>query len=159
MHTACHVCTEMAPLAARLRVIERADSLCEVDVHPVRWEGAPGDGGAQLETSLRERCAGCVTVTAFWHTGAQHPLAVLALASAGWAGLVAVLTPRCAPAAGEPGQSAQDSSTHPLARLHAECLAAPKTAVAASLTSGRELHLVAVPGSPCFWCVAWRRRI
>jgi hypothetical protein len=148
----------MAPLAARLRVAERADSLCEVDVHPVRWEGAPGDGGAQLETSLRERCAGCVTVTAFWHTGAQHPLAVLALASAGWAGLVAVLTPRCA--SGEEGQGGGDSSPHhPLARLHAECLAAPKTAVAAPLASGRELHLVAVPGSPCFWCVAWRGQI
>jgi len=147
----------MAHFAARLRVAERADSLCEIDVLPLARSDVEGSRSA-VEVSLAERCAGCLTVTAFWHTGALHPLAVLSLATGGWASCVAVISPRSgAPSATvaqeqEGGSAQQHHLLHGLARLHAECTAATKTAVAAPLAPGRELHRVAVPGATRFWC-------
>ena len=126
----------MAAFEAQLSVAERGEA-CAVQVEPRR------DGAAALR--------GCgVSVTAFWHTGALAPLTVLSVATAG-AGPLAVLR-AAASGEGGPDGGSEAAVASPFAALHAECLAANKTAVAAPHAPGRELHLVAVPGAPCFWC-------
>jgi hypothetical protein len=150
----------MEPFTARLSVAERAEA-CAVRVAP-RREGA---------AVLRE--AG-ITVAAFWHTGALSPLAVLSLATAGAGPLAVLHAPEEAAAvaaveaAAEGGEAAEEAApvaaaasagAAALSSLHAECLAACKTAVlAAPHAPGRELHLIALPGgAPVFWCALARR--
>ena len=127
----------MAAFEAQLSVAERGEA-CAVQVEPRR------DGAAALR--------GCgISVAAFWHTGALAPLTVLSVATAG-AGPLAVLRAAVSGEGGPDGGSEVAAVASPFAALHAECLAANKTAVAAPHAPGRELHLVAVPGAPCFWC-------
>ena len=127
----------MAAFEAQLSVAERGEA-CAVQVEPRR------DGAAALR--------GCgISVAAFWHTGALAPLTVLSVATAG-AGPLAVLRAAASGEGGPDGGPEAAAAASPFAALHAECLAANKTAVAAPHAPGRELHLVAVPGAPCFWC-------
>ena len=126
----------MAAFEVQLSVPER--EACAIQVEPRR------DGAAALR--------GCgISVTAFWHTGALAPLTVLSVATAG-AGPLAVLRAAASGEGGADGGSEATAAASSFAALHAECLAANKTAVAAPHAPGRELHLVAVPGAPCFWC-------
>jgi len=119
----------MTSFGTRFSVAERPELSCEVHVESCR--------GAS-EAAVRERG---LAVTAFWHVGNQSPLALLTMATGGAAGRLAVVRA----VEGEGGAA--------LSRLHAECLQDNKTAVAQPLAAGRELHLVALPGAPCFWCV------
>ena len=127
----------MEAFEAQLSVAERGEA-CAVQVEPRR------DGAGAL------RGAG-VSVSAFWHTGTLVPLTVLSVATAG-AGPLAVLRAAGSGEGGADGGSEGVHAASPFTALHAECLAANKTAVAAPHAPGRELHLVALPGAPCFWC-------
>lgn len=131
----------MERFKAQLSVAERGEA-CGVRVEP------RGASGALLRSSG-------VSVTAFWHTGALAPLTVLSVATAG-SGPLAVLRPLGDGDGDAPlpdGDASNDAAAaSAFAALHAECLAANKTAVAAPHAPGRELHLVAMPGAPCFWC-------
>lgn len=143
----CQFCSAMERFIGQLSVPERGGEAYAVRVEP------RGASGALLRSSG-------VSVTAFWHTGSLAPLTVLSVATAG-AGPLAVLRPLGdgdGDASLPDGDTANDATAaSAFAALHAECLAANKTAVAAPHAPGRELHLVAMPGAPCFWCAPAQR--